>query len=110
MSPQDGPILLVDDDQSLLFVLARWLERDGFQVLTAPSVDAAARVVSPLPPAVIISDHLLPDDKTEADVAAAFPGIPLITISGYPRPAQHEGPWLMKPFTPATLVSALREL
>jgi ActR/RegA family two-component response regulator len=107
MRPSAGPLLVVDDDENLLFVFARALERAGWSVVTAPSVAAAKAHV--VPPAAIICDHQL-GDGTEADVAAAWPGIPMVAVSGYQKPPAYAGPWLAKPVLLAELLAAVEGL
>ncbi len=59
--PQHKPVILVDDDPSMLNLLARLLEIEGFQVLPlrSPSVQSLFEVVASHNPFAIILDvHL----------------------------------------------------
>jgi two-component system KDP operon response regulator KdpE len=53
-------LLIVDDDPSLLSVLARRLTREGFDVRTAPSGQAALQQLERSWPALVIVDLMMP--------------------------------------------------
>ncbi|MBA2632403.1 MAG: response regulator transcription factor [Chloroflexi bacterium] len=60
LPPVRPAILVVDDDPSLLAVVARRLEREGYQVRTAPSGPAALRHLEASWPALVIVDLMMP--------------------------------------------------
>jgi len=61
MQPAFRPaILLVDDDPTLLPVLARRLARDGFAVTTAASGQAALRALEQAWPSLLVIDLMMP--------------------------------------------------
>lgn len=57
---RNDSILLVEDDNSLRFLLQDELESEGYRVLAAASAEEAATVLEQEAPAVIISDLRLP--------------------------------------------------
>lgn len=59
--PVRGPILVVDDHQPIRDLVRRYLERDGFAVLTAGSGAAALDLIRTASPALVVLDLGLPD-------------------------------------------------
>lgn len=57
---KDDSILLVEDDNSLRFLLQDELESEGYRVLAAASAEEAVTILEQETPAVIISDLRLP--------------------------------------------------
>jgi DNA-binding response OmpR family regulator len=61
LPPAQRPaILLVDDDATLLSILARRLTREGFDVRTAPSAEAALTTLDRGWPALLVVDLMMP--------------------------------------------------
>jgi DNA-binding response OmpR family regulator len=60
LSPVRPAILLVDDDRTLLSVLSRRLEREGYQIITAPSGAAALHHLAINWPTLVIVDLMMP--------------------------------------------------
>lgn len=60
------PILVLDDDQDLLTLVRRALEREGHAVVTAKSAAEALSLSADTPPALIIADLMLPHVDGEA--------------------------------------------
>ncbi len=60
LSPVRPAILVVDDDPSLLAVVARRLEREGYLVRTASSGPAALKQLEASWPALVIVDLMMP--------------------------------------------------
>ena len=58
-----GPntILVIDDDPTTLDLMERFLEREGFQVVTASGGKAGLKLAKALKPAVITLDVMMPD-------------------------------------------------
>ena len=54
-------ILVVDDYQANLELIKRWLARDGYEVLTASSGDAALEVVAQHHPDLVLLDIMIPE-------------------------------------------------
>jgi CheY-like chemotaxis protein len=113
-------VLLVEDDDAVRAVLARVLAREGFPTLLAGSAAEALRLFerAPRPPAILVSDVILPDRPGPVlarALARRRPDLPVLFISGYEaEDLQSRGdlpagvPLLPKPFTPADLVQAIR--
>jgi two-component system alkaline phosphatase synthesis response regulator PhoP len=53
-------ILVVDDNVEILTLLRLYLEREGFEVITADNCHAASKILVELTPDIIITDILLP--------------------------------------------------
>ncbi len=101
--PQLGPaarghgerILYIDDEESLVFLTGRVLERLGYCVTCYTNPTAALRAFHADPNSfdAIITDHNMPA-MTGLDVAAAVlqirPAMPLLLMSGYMRPQELE--------------------
>jgi two-component system, chemotaxis family, CheB/CheR fusion protein len=82
-------LLVVDDDPTMLASLAALLRGYGFQVTTAPGVDAAitASANTPAPIDLLIADYNLPGRKTGVDMAkiiraARQNAVPVIILTG----------------------------
>jgi CheY-like chemotaxis protein len=55
------PILVVDDEESFLSIVAFTLTKEGYSVVTAPNGAAALDAVERQPPALVLLDMTLPD-------------------------------------------------
>ena len=60
MTPQKQTILFVDDEESLLDIVGSVLESEGFNVLTAETVEKGIEILNRTIPDVIISDITMP--------------------------------------------------
>jgi len=60
MATSNSLVLVVDDEPHLCNVLRRILEREGYQVLTAPDGEAALRLIKQKAPDVILLDLMMP--------------------------------------------------
>ncbi len=56
-------VLLLEDHESTRLILSRMLQKHGFETLTAPSIDAASRVLAEEKIDVLLSDLGLPDGE-----------------------------------------------
>ncbi|KAA0241088.1 response regulator [bacterium] len=95
-------ILLVDDDEPVRVMLARVLRTQGYVVLQAENAIAAYRVLEERKPDLIISDIVMPGEsgiELRRNLAARWPEIPAILISGY----SSEGPAEFAARTPNTV-------
>lgn len=111
-----GTVLLVEDEDGVRRLCARALENAGWRVLAAPSGEAALQMLDaePAPPAVLVSDVVMPGmDGTQVvkAVRARFPAIPVVLVSGYSESAAMDGlpdddlHFLPKPYTLRQLVA-----
>lgn len=111
------PILLVDDDEWLRAVTARFLRATGFHVVEAANGRAALDRMSALasPPAMIVSDWEMPimggRELIEALRASSrFASIPIVVVTGSGADAVPEDvPIILKPFAGQTLVKMIKE-
>ncbi len=77
-----GPILLIDDEEAILDVLVAVLHDDeGYAVLAAHSGHEALSMLPPTPPALVVMDATLPNERPE-EVVRALRG-----LSGWERAA-----------------------
>jgi|SRR6185369_16335596 len=116
-------ILLVDDDVLMHRLYRRYIERAGYQLLTAETgVEAVELAVRELP-GVIIMDIMMPDMDgfsaiREIKRHPEAKGIPFIVITANPEyyVSQQESEWagamifLTKPFGQSSLVSAIQRV
>jgi two-component system, OmpR family, response regulator len=113
-------ILLVDDNQELLRLLARLVEAEGWQPLPYPRGKPAVKAIATKQPAAAVVDVLLPD-MLGYDVAAALrqAGIPFVFITGIFKGGRassearlHHGAadYFEKPFEARRLLEAIRRL
>jgi two-component system cell cycle response regulator len=87
-------ILVVDDYEANLELIRRWLVRDGYEVLTAGSGDAALRTIAQHHPDLVLLDIMIPEPdgftvcrRLKQDPATSR--IPIIFMSGLePSPAE----------------------
>jgi CheY-like chemotaxis protein len=110
-------VLLVEDESSIRAVVARVLEGDGCQVLTAPHGRAALGLIASLahPVDLLITDLSMPELGGEALVAelARYPRVPpVLFISGGSADSMSTlpGAILQKPFTIPLLKRRVHEL
>lgn len=127
-APSTGPrgrgeglrILLVDDDEAIRRIYGTALSREGFQVVTAESVEAAGEVVDaqPLPFDAAVIDLVLPDgwgSSLAFSLREMQPDVRIIYMSGFTTtdPILRDGiedhmVFLEKPFTLQELLEAIR--
>ncbi len=61
MPPPDSPVVLVVDDEAcILSALRRSLRREGYEIVTAETVEEALRVLDERSVALILSDQKMP--------------------------------------------------
>jgi len=53
-------VLLIDDDEDMLLMTGRWLEKAGHRVVKAPSGEEALRLLSEERPDLILLDYAMP--------------------------------------------------
>ncbi|MCJ7604492.1 MAG: response regulator [Dehalococcoidales bacterium] len=76
-------ILVVDDDQDLLRLLNRTLEKEGFDTIVVADGDVAARVMDSISPDLVILDSETPgeDSMVVLDHMRAYSEVPIIVLS-----------------------------
>ncbi|MGE5486215.1 MAG: response regulator [bacterium] len=114
-------LLLVDDNSALRDLLEETLVRHGFRVISAngPSeaIEAMRRHEGAIDLAVV--DVVLPQmrcDDCISELRSVRPDLKVLYMSGYPREVaaahgglRHDDPFIMKPFTPAALIEAVKQ-
>jgi CheY-like chemotaxis protein len=106
-------ILLVDDEEAILYVFQKYLERAGFAVSTAANaLDAIALFESSRVDA-LVTDQRMPGmtgDVLVQRLRSVRPGLPAIIVTAYAAecgPDLRNVPVLNKPVPPADLVAAV---
>ncbi len=117
VAPPAGPILLVDDERTLLRVAALTLRQAGHEVVPQEdSQDALDAIREGLRPALLVTDVAMPglDGLELARAARAVqPDLPVLLLSGYSAASVGGAPeregfaFLAKPFTPEALRAAV---
>jgi len=106
-------LLIVDDEPMLLQLLRRYLERQGYQVITCASAEEALEVFAADPTAfaLVVTDLTLPGANGAeliATIRSTDATIPGIIASGYPYVPQLDGvEFLQKPFLPQMLADKI---
>lgn len=114
--PADDRVLIVDDDASILGVIAEVLQDDGYNVTTADSGEEAIELLSGEPFALVMSDIRLPGVNGVAvleHVRAVNPRTNVIMITSHASldtviDAMKHGAYdyLLKPFDDLSLISS----
>jgi PAS domain S-box-containing protein len=119
--PRKATVLVVDDEELVLSVTTRILERNGYAVSAASGGAEALRRLHELGGAVdlVITDMMMPDMDGPALVAKlqeGRPGLKIIGVSGLDYDTRKEelraqgfSEVLRKPYDVATLVAAVRK-
>lgn len=111
-APAGYTILLVDDDQAVLTVIAKQLRRAGHEVLSCSGfAEAQVHLVNGIEPDLLITDIVL-RESTGKRVASAVkqlsPRTRVAYMSGYPNIAVG-APVLQKPFSNQDLLNLVEE-
>jgi CheY-like chemotaxis protein len=106
-------ILVVDDSPLLRNLINRVLTRGGYRVREAEDGVQALAEITVEPPALVLSDLLLPGmrgDELVAHIMQSRDPIPCILMSGYHTLSlPHDVPFLGKPFEPTALLHLVAE-
>jgi len=113
------PIMLVDDTQDVLEVLAFWLQQAGYAVHAYDNAaDALAALRSGLQPSLIVLDLYMPvmtgfDFRTAQLADERLASIPVVVLSGHPATDQEKAALgavrlLEKPVEPEILLAIIR--
>jgi DNA-binding NtrC family response regulator len=113
-------VLVVDDEAIVLKSCRLVLEAEGWEVVSAGSVEEALSVLEGMTPDLLLIDVKMPVHDgmyLMRQVKEKKPGIPIIVMSGYPTRetisnAEDLGAatFLPKPFTPDELAETLRSV
>lgn len=115
---EQGPILVVDDDNAVRDVVVRMLSANGFGVLTASDGSEALHILGRRSVDLLFTDIVLPGmDGVELARQArqARPGLKVLFGTGYAqkaieRDAIHQARVVYKPFRQAELVKEIEAL
>lgn len=120
MLPAPRPvILLVDDDSTLLSVLARRLTREGFEVRTAPSGQGALNALAHGWPTLLIVDLMMPhmDGFELCKRVKRLADLPIIVLSAVDAGEtkvraleSYAEDYVTKPFNPDELVARVQRV
>lgn len=122
MDPVAQRILIVDDEPTLLKMMALYLGRLRYSVTTANTTEKAWAELEAAPESfsVVVLDATMPGiglDAFARKMLAASPSLRVLAASGYPmdlRALIAESPgrieFLRKPFTPEMLAIAVRRM
>lgn len=110
-----GVILLADDEDAIRWLGRRYLEADGWAVLEAGDGEEALEIIAShqAPLRLVVTDLNMPkvSGRELAEVLSIFrPGLPVLGITGFLSAVSHDRrlPILPKPFTPGSLLQAVR--
>ncbi len=114
-------ILLIDDDQTVRDLLARVLQTNGYDVVTAASAEEAESIVETQTSAValLVCDVCLPGvsgPELARRLAAGHPGLAILLMSGDPsldrlaHDAVAAAQFIGKPFTTKRFLETVRAL
>lgn len=108
-------VLVVDDAEAVRSLMKRYLEEDGYAVLEAANgAEALIMLRAPgVQVSIIVTDMRMPalDGRQLGASLSRFPvPLPVLYVSGFPRPEGFQGPFLQKPFTHQQLTTAVRKL
>ncbi|WP_029319142.1 response regulator [Butyrivibrio sp. AE3004] len=100
-------ILLVDDDEDMLKIVSRWLERGGYEVSAVTSGRAALNSISEKAPDIILLDYGMPDMDGPATLNAirendSSKNIPVLFRTGKDDTSSQE---IMENCRPAGVIS-----
>ncbi len=120
MLPAQRPaILLVDDDATLLSVLARRLTREGFDVRTAPSGMAALASLERAWPTMLVVDMMMPgmDGFELCRRVKRLADLPIVVLSAVDESEskvraleEYAEDYVTKPFNPDELVARIQRV
>ena len=117
MNPMPSPVLVVEDDPTLLEFTAELLSDDGLDVIRARDCAEAVSVMEGgRIPSVLVTDIGLAEGPSGLDLAALvaerWPEVKLLIVSGQCRPGPDAYPpqaiFFTKPYAHGALVSMIR--
>lgn len=110
-------VVLVDDEETVRVLTARWLEAGGYTVRSASSAEAGLALIQDEAPGVLVCDVQMPGRDglwLAGQVRRRFPGVAIVmTTGGYDLEAAaatmrlRVSDYIMKPFPRARLLDAV---
>jgi DNA-binding response OmpR family regulator len=119
LPPVRPAVLLVDDDPSLLAVVARRLEREGYAVRTAQSGPAALKQLDAFWPALVVVDMMMPgmDGFELCRRIKLLADLPILVLSAVDASEakvsaleRYAEDYVTKPFDPDELVARVQRI
>ncbi len=114
-------ILVVDDDQDIVFMIKSMLEKNGYEVITAADGYQALKLIKTNVPDLMISDLTMPmmngwqlSMKVRQD--ERYKNTPIIVLSGLlagdapPEQFESSNAYMVKPFDIFKLLDKVKEL
>lgn len=102
-------ILIVDDDESVLKTLSRYLRKKGYRITTASGGKDALEKIAKEPPHLVLLDALMPEMdgiETLEQIRLRFPDVDVVMISALKEEVVAQEAikmgayeWLPKPFS-----------
>lgn len=112
------PYLVVDDEESILGILAVWLREAGFDIVTCSRYEDARQYLASQTPAGLITDVRL-GAYNGLQLAMLLhdrePGLPIVVLSAFDDPTLRKetdglgGVFLTKPLRREDLLASLRD-
>ncbi len=83
-------LLIIDDDQDILETTGALLQHEGFEVLSADTVEAGIEMIDREAPDLVLLDVMFPEKKTRgfeaaAQIKAKHPTLPLFVLTAINR-------------------------
>ena len=113
-------ILVVDDEQVVLYSCKRVLEAEGFEVCLVPSAGKALEALKREGFGLLLIDVKMPEHDGMyliQEVKKKWPAVPMVVMSGYDTPETIEeaarvgaAVFITKPFTPDELLATVRRV
>jgi len=117
--PEPSPVLIVDDNPRMVALVARWLERAGYQVIGVTTAEDAREALTAQPFAWVITDLRLPTgDGLDllAYARAQQPHARVVVMTAFGSEAARQRAlaqgayaFLSKPFSGETLLALLTQ-
>jgi len=122
-SPADKLVLLVDDDESLLDLMAHVVKKEGFRIDRAVDGAEALKKVEALHPDLLVLDMMLPGvggyEVVRQMQALGFGSVPIVIVTGRQmdrqsidliRQESNVAEFMEKPVRPAILAAVLHRV
>jgi DNA-binding NtrC family response regulator len=112
------PVLIVDDEQPMLRILSKWLEQEGYEVVTCSRYEDARQYLRNEIPSVLVTDVRLGAYNGLQLVMMLRdrdPGTPTIVFSAFDDPTiRHEAErigaiFLLKPLSRLDFLAVMRD-
>jgi DNA-binding response OmpR family regulator len=112
-------VLVVDDEPIVRDVVVRYLERDGFETVTAPDGDEARRLIAEREPSLVVLDVMLPgtDGLSLCRWIRGRSNLPVILLTARGEEADRivglelgADDYVTKPFSPRELAARVRSV